>query len=686
MRHVARLSVAIIIAALLSYEAMAQRLKLSPDIRFNNYNARNHFVSDAVLSAMVSRKGYLWVAANGLYRFDGRQYVRYSALFDNPDRFKENYITDLFEDRFDRIWLAGGNGISYYDEEGDRFVYIDIDSSHKVRYAYGLCITGNKLWFTSNFGLSYLDIRTRKAYTTTLTANGDYPFNLAVDSNTIIHSGYASHYYWYHINENRSDTETLAKGKMIPIICLIKIAGRSWFGSSEGLWVVDRAGEPLRQVTGMSNFVINTLAHVPAITGDSILWIGTEKNGLLLYNIYSQEIVNTYTHDISNPFSICGNEVYSLFPDKNNTVWIGTNGGLSSVDPRSQLFKEILLPDQFPIKIVQDKYDEKVVWQSLHQKGMVKIDWPTKKATAFFPLDNITAHGTLGPGIYDMLQIDQNRWLLLGIPGLGIWNSRTGMERTITIFPLAENHRSLYLKFIIPYNKDTCFISTNGGLFLFHIPSLTIDTAMVRHSLSVYSDRDMMNGKHDGNGTLWMATRNGLVKYDVHTGNNKTYKVDESIYLGNFLSDAAVTNTGKIIFTGEGIGLLDTNTEKIDFFTRFRNVKLWGGAISIVDSIAWINSIAGIVTLNLNSFTADLTSPSVDKEYFSNFPYGKVNDEFVWLARNRYIYFRPADLAKKPLASQTIIEKVVINKKPWHHPFGTLSRSLHYNQNNINFY
>ncbi len=670
----------------ITQNAPAQEIKLSKDTRFNNYNTKNNFVSVYFKCVIRSKKGYIWVAGNGLYRFDGKKYVYYKAFENEHHQLKEVYVTDILEDRQGRIWLSGGS-LSYYDEQQDRFRNIDIDTTNKINVAFGLCATGDKLWFTSNTGLYNIDVATLKPKSTSLKSNPDYPYNSAIDSNTIIHSGYSTHYYVYHIDKDKYDSVFISKTAKIFVSSVIKAGGKLWFGTSDGLWCADNITDEPKQIKSTERLGIYKLITVPAITGDSLLLIGTDKNGLLVYNIRQEKIEFSFTHDANNPYSLPGNEVLGMFADRNNILWICTNNGLCSIDGTNQFYKERLLPDQNPTKLVQDKYDRNIVWLSIHQKGILKIDWSRKCVVGFYPLSKIAGHDELGEGIYDMLQIDKHRWLFLGQPCLVLWNSNIGTGRVLSDFPLAKTHRGLRLRFIIPYNKDSCFITGNNGLFLFHIPAGKIDTAIVRHNMNTYSDCDLMSGVYDNKRTLWIASRNGLVSYNILTGKRKTYMVNEGITLSNYLTDAAVTKAGKIIFvSGAGIGVLDTLTEKISFFEKFKNTKLWGGAISIVDSIAWISSTPGIMHLNLNTWAPDFTTPSSEGDNFSNFAFGKVNDEFVWLTRNRYIYFKPSLLAKEALPLQTIIEKVIINKKPWYYPTGSLTTLLKYEQNSINFY
>ena len=662
----------------------AQSFNLSPDIRFNNYTAANNFARAFTRCVYRSSKGYVWVGGSSLFRFDGKRYTQYNSFMDDHHQFKVSYITDILEDRFGRVWVSG-NYLSYFDEKQDVFRYIDIDTAHRSHVAYGLCINNDKLWFTSDNGLNYMDLVTLKPQCTPIKSNVDYFMNYVVDNNTIIHGGYCNHYYVYNIASNTYDSVIISKEKKIFIWNVVKDGGKFWFSTSAGLWYTDDVRQRPTQIKNTEKLGLSKMFAAPAITGDSLLLLGTEANGILVFDKKQEKIKYSYAHVANDPYSLPDNGIGDLYVDKNNILWVCTDNGLCSADPRGQYFKEKLLPGQYPIKIAQDAYDSSIAWLSIFQKGIIKMDWTRKKEIAFFPFDKIAARDELGQGVYDMLQIDRYRWLMMAPPSLVIWNSKTGTERIIDQFPLTKDHRTMYMRFIIPYNKDTCFVAGNNGLFLFHIPGMKVDTAIVRHDF-VGHECDLMKGVSDNMGNLWIASRNGLVKYNVATGKRKMYYANSKIDNSNFLSDVACRN-GRVYTVGAGgLGVLDTATGQLSFFDKFDNIRLFGAGLDIIDSVAWINTTAGIVSLNLNRMIANVHTPSSEGDNSSTLPFGKVNNELVWLSRSQYIYFDPSVENTKPIPEQAIIEKVTVNNSPLYYPGSALSNTLRYNENTINFY
>ena len=73
---------------------------------------------------------------------------------------------------------------------------------------------------------------------------------------------------------------------------------------------------------------------------DSRLWIGTENQGLLLYE-RDLDRFKRYIHNDSCNNCISSNQVYSITSDSSGIMWIGTADGLNQFDPVTNSFQLI---------------------------------------------------------------------------------------------------------------------------------------------------------------------------------------------------------------------------------------------------------------------------------------------------------------------------------------------------------
>jgi len=81
--------------------------------------------------------------------------------------------------------------------------------------------------------------------------------------------------------------------------------------------------------------------NIYSITEDSSsnIWIGTRGDGL--YKLSPQKksfsyLISHYKNDKSNPYSLSNDDIYSIFQDKTNQIWVGTLDGLNLIQPNNE--------------------------------------------------------------------------------------------------------------------------------------------------------------------------------------------------------------------------------------------------------------------------------------------------------------------------------------------------------------
>ena len=73
---------------------------------------------------------------------------------------------------------------------------------------------------------------------------------------------------------------------------------------------------------------------------DGYVWIGTKDGGLIRYDGYE---FNTFELDPSDPYSLSSNDVFFVFEDSRNMLWVGTDNALSYYHPFLKQFMKIKL-------------------------------------------------------------------------------------------------------------------------------------------------------------------------------------------------------------------------------------------------------------------------------------------------------------------------------------------------------
>lgn len=86
-----------------------------------------------------------------------------------------------------------------------------------------------------------------------------------------------------------------------------------------------------------TRFVKGTNIRSILVSGD-IVWIGTDDKGLNKYNVKTKEAKH-YFYQVDKPNTISDNSVQFIYEDPKGILWLATNGGLNSFDPKTEQFK-----------------------------------------------------------------------------------------------------------------------------------------------------------------------------------------------------------------------------------------------------------------------------------------------------------------------------------------------------------
>ncbi|TDD94603.1 hybrid sensor histidine kinase/response regulator transcription factor [Flavobacterium cellulosilyticum] len=116
--------------------------------------------------------------------------------------------------------------------------------------------------------------------------------------------------------------------------------GNIWVGNKQNQIVV--LDKNFNQIGSLSssgqlkkNSKWNNAAYSIMQDNQSNIWIGTRGDGL--YKLIPQKgeftykVIN-YKNDKSNPYSITSDDIYNVFQDKNNRIWLGTFDGLNLIN------------------------------------------------------------------------------------------------------------------------------------------------------------------------------------------------------------------------------------------------------------------------------------------------------------------------------------------------------------------
>ncbi len=372
-----------------------------------DYRALKHillakFPSLTINDVLKDKTGNIWFATlrNGIYiipnsldNLNNTQIDHYTYDLYLPYAFKSNEIEKLHEDDFGNIWIGqkdGGLSMAYTGSEK-----ISLVVPHPVKYPHlpnetiraitkdntgriWLGYYNNGLYFYSDETHCYQKFKVKEASLNTdwnrirtlFTASdgsiwvGTYAGVLRIKANEYV-CYEASKIKELPNNRNYSIYED--KDKQLWIACW---GGLAKFNLKKNTFETFNGQDLL------------TDYHIRCVKkkGQSLI-LGTEKNGVLILDLYNKALEHIKTED-----GILGNSIYSIYIDNvSDNYWIASLGGISIFNREKKIIKNITEVNGLPSHMVYGLLANKdEVWLST-TKGIATIKKDDFKITTFDP-------------------------------------------------------------------------------------------------------------------------------------------------------------------------------------------------------------------------------------------------------------------------------------------------------------
>lgn len=303
--------------------------------------------SNNVKSILQDRFGFMWFGTkNGLNRYDGMNIRRYNC-YDHELRRGNDNISALFE-RNDTLWVGTDRGVFTYDMRRERFSYLALRNREGV---------GAEDWVESIYGDSAGNIwvlipnqgvfRVRDGvldYYSVTDHKGDkskLPQSMTLMGDAVYVGTSFQGLFKYDASVNNfkpvgnPEVRRYLGGKILS--CLAQVSGHViLLGTHTGdLSMYDSITGELRPLSfSLSG---KQFLRTLLVTGDEI-WIGTH-NGMYVLDLSdgSETVANAETLGDSG---LSDNTIYTIYPDREGNVWIGTLfGGVNYLQRNGLVFE-----------------------------------------------------------------------------------------------------------------------------------------------------------------------------------------------------------------------------------------------------------------------------------------------------------------------------------------------------------
>jgi len=524
---------------------------------YNNPNDTNSISNNRITKILEDRNGNLWIGTiEGLNRYNPKE-GNFTRFLNNPkdsNSVHNNIIIGMVEDKYGNLWILTDSSISLYDRKTQKFKNYIINNKESVLYSLkptsiAIDLDGNILVGYENLILDYI-------YITEDPSNIDFDIK---HKRFFLHESNDKQDYISRIYQN-SDK-------------------KYWIGTNGvGFFSIDY--EELQKALQSNinkiklnhyNSHFNNNNPFPKIITDICedknknIYLTSFGDGLYRYNPNNNSF-RTFKYDHKIKTSLNTNYLYSIYISKSDNIWIGTyNRGINKHSTNKTNFTiyhaekyNSILQNNIVSAIYEDK--EAILWIG-SQEGISRVDRKTGKSQEFsynkkrFPLHRIRS----------IIEDNQQRLWIGSHNGLFCFDKRSN-------------------KFIDDYNPE---------LYKSIVKNHFLDNNYVRSLLLQ-------------NNILWIASYNGLVKYNLLTNkfivyqNNKndstTINHDQvwSLYLDKF--------DNLWVGTRKGLNLFDQKTES---FTRFSTNENQDKLITndiIISIKSDINNILWVITLEKGLF------------------------------------------------------------------------------------
>ena len=549
------------------------KLNHQSDLYYENLTVDHGLSHSTVMDIIQDKQGFLWFSTrSGLNRYDGFTFRKYFSDPVDTNSLSGNSLQSVVIDNDGKIWIGSMNGLNVYDPLTDKVTQVsDLFNENDIneRIEYAQKDKNGDLWFTSiDQSLFYYDF-TEGSFT-----RYKLPHLVTLDSMTIRS---------LLVNSANNLLIGTTEGLFSIDIDSFKITGKIairqlikdkfiWSMTEDGnnnLWI----GTNKRVITFPDENIVKQvevnlekIISCLLISEDQKLWVGS-NNGLYVYDLKKRKPPENF---FTNRF------VDKIFEDNSNVIWVAIRGeGLSKFSTeRKQFPAPIVFNDQVTSVLEEEN---KNLWVGVGDMAIVNIDPVTKtrknyriKSPYSFPVFTINKNknGKIFAGMLGVLEYssETDSFIPLRIdysisPGFSsgkVWdnfgyvfvffddgeNMWIGCNRGLLKYEY-ETHRisrilnrstgqSLFPNFVKEIYKDkynNMWIGSHNGMFLFDPESEEIE-----HFIPDQNDPQSISGNYvtaiidsKEEGMLWIATGNGLNKFNIKTRKFSNYTIEHGL-------------------------------------------------------------------------------------------------------------------------------------------------------------
>lgn len=581
----------------------------------NNPVDTNSLSNNFIYSLFEDKEGILWIGTNGggvdAYNLSTGKIKHFKSSVYDKNSISNNNVRSIIQDNEGNIWFGTDEGLNRYNKKTNTFTRFlnDKNNPHSISNNGAWCLrqgSDGNIWIgTYGGGLNRFNPKTEK-----------FDSFLQLDEKGRLKF------------ENSNKVRSIFEDK----------DGIFWIGTyGEGVEIFDpktaKFLKNLKNNHGENNSLTND--RVTSVSEDEhgVIWIATYGGGLDLYYKKTGKFIHN-TMNEKNPSSINSNQLKCLYHDNIGSVWIGTEGGGVNIYFRaSSKFKHIKKRDDIAnslksnvvLSLLEDK--DGLLWIGTGNGGLTTLDRETDTYTHYPQLSNANNNSVLA--LYQSK--DEKIWVGTWGGGLNSYDKKT---KKITSYKIFREFSNATIVCIFEDNNSKMWVGTyGGGLFSFDPQKEIYTNYTVNSGLS---SNNIYCITQDDKGNIWAGTEGGGVNVlNTATGRVTLYEREEksNSISSNTVNHIFIAQDGTVwLATTNGLNHFDPKTEHFEHYYEKDGLPNDYVYCVMPDSKGniWMTTNKGISKL-------DLRKENINGEAFRNYD---VNDGLQGMEHNQGAFFK----------------------------------------------
>jgi ligand-binding sensor domain-containing protein/signal transduction histidine kinase len=702
------------------------------NIRFERFTIEQGLSSDRVQDITQDHLGYIWIATeSGVSRYDGYEFKVFRNLPGQLTTLSDNYVKVVHADSYGEIWVGTTTGLNLYNPVDDTFERIyhnpaDPSTLHG-NWINDIFETRNgDLWVATSEGLSLYD-RVNHAFINQWENSGDPISFKGINVHAITED--ATGTIWFGtagkglISFNLQQKQVrFFQNDPIPGVSfpsstvtdvLVDAFGDLWLGflTMESPTSIARNASVTNGIgrLNLDTFTFTMFNHHPETqpgiwdmisdiheTSDGTLWVTSyfqnDLSGLHRFDRQTEKFTR-YPHDPFNASSLTWSFTTALYSDRFNNLWVGTSRGLNKADLGKWQMGLFQFKPDFPSFLLDLVYGieevaDGVFWFGLDGPGFIEWDRNTGESFNFDPIDPFTPvdEFEIYRSAVPVIKKDKSGEIWIGDGGYGLRRINLATRQNVQYVPSETNPGAIsgdYISGILVDETNTVWLATTDGLSRYNRSDDTFTNWTVENS--AISSNSLNTIFQDSHGIIWLGTKehiidpkptssDGLIAFDPVHETFQTYRYNPSstTTISSNAINAITEDADENLWIGTSNGLNRFNRDD-QTFEHF-NVKdglpnpAVIGLIIDDEGFLWLSTLNGLSRFNLKTrvFSNFDKSYGVQGNRYNDASYLKTSDgELFFGGVAGTNYFHPSDVFESTITPLVHLTKLLVNNSPF---------------------